>query len=262
MNVAEGPHYALYNADALEVLKFLPTAYVDAVVTDPPYSSGGMFRSDRINKPSDKYQNSETVKSYSEFMGDNRDQRAYAYWSALWMSETLRVTKPGGWMFCFTDWRQLPTTTDAIQAGGWVWRGIIPWSKTEAARPSRGRFRAQCEYVLWASNGEIPEGPEIYPAGFFIYPIIQADKFHVTGKPSPLMRDLLQVIPPRSKVLDPFMGSGTTISAGLEIGMGHTFVGIEKSPQIFDEALERIRLADGTAPMFAVGPEVSQGALL
>lgn len=34
----------LYNADALAVLASLPTASVDALITDPPYSSGGMVR--------------------------------------------------------------------------------------------------------------------------------------------------------------------------------------------------------------------------
>lgn len=48
-----GPYYSderatLYNADALAVLASLPTASVDALITDPPYSSGGMVRGDRF----------------------------------------------------------------------------------------------------------------------------------------------------------------------------------------------------------------------
>ena len=52
-----------------------------------------------------------------DFTGDDRDQRAYGYWCALWLAECLRVTKPGGACLMFTDWRQLPATRDAIQAG-------------------------------------------------------------------------------------------------------------------------------------------------
>jgi DNA modification methylase len=37
----------LFKADALAVLASLPTASVDALITDPPYSSGGMVRGDR-----------------------------------------------------------------------------------------------------------------------------------------------------------------------------------------------------------------------
>jgi hypothetical protein len=51
---------------------------------------------------------------------------------------------------CFTDWRQLPMLTDVLQAGGFVWRGVMPWDKTESSRaPHTGYFRHQCEYVVW-----------------------------------------------------------------------------------------------------------------
>lgn len=44
------PYYAddlvtIYHGDCREIIPTLPT--VDAIVTDPPYSSGGMYRSDR-----------------------------------------------------------------------------------------------------------------------------------------------------------------------------------------------------------------------
>lgn len=76
----------LYNAEALATLQVLPSESVDAVVTDPPYSSGGMFRADRVGLSArDKYQMTNSNAEYSDFGGDNRDQRAYGYWSALWI---------------------------------------------------------------------------------------------------------------------------------------------------------------------------------
>lgn len=47
------PYYSddratLYGGDALAVLAALPSGSVDAVICDPPYSSGGMVRGDRI----------------------------------------------------------------------------------------------------------------------------------------------------------------------------------------------------------------------
>ena len=152
----------LYSGDALAVLADLPAATVDAVVTDPPYSSGGMVRGDRTGQTTkDKYVGTDQVRAGTgggallDCAGDNRDQRAYAYWCALWMGEALRATKPGGTLLVFTDWRQLPSTADAVQAGGWVWRGIIPWVKT-SARPQSGRPTNIAEYVLWCSNGPMP----------------------------------------------------------------------------------------------------------
>lgn len=150
----EDESVTLYGGDCLAVLAALPDASVDAVITDPPYSSGGMVRGDRMNDTHSKYVNNDSGSgnNLAAFSGDNRDQRAYGYWCALWLGECLRVTKPGGTCLLFTDWRQLPVTTDALQAGGWVWRGIVPWAKP-GARPQAGRFTATCEYVVWGSAG-------------------------------------------------------------------------------------------------------------
>jgi site-specific DNA-methyltransferase (adenine-specific) len=223
----------LYQADALQVLAQLPTGSVDGIVTDPPYSSGGMTRSDRTATTNSKYSLTGTDKSYPDFLGDNKDQRAYALWSALWFAECFRLVKPGGLMLCFTDWRQLPTVSDAIQCGGWVWRGIVPWDKTEAVRPQKGTFRAQCEYVLTASAGSLApeqERPDDAPClpGFFRQAVLSQQKKHLTGKPYPLMLELLRVFPRGSTILDPFAGSGTTLLAAR--ALGHRSIGVEQSP--------------------------------
>lgn len=45
----------LMRGDCLELLKDIPDGSVDMVLTDPPYSSGGMYRSDRASGSSKKY---------------------------------------------------------------------------------------------------------------------------------------------------------------------------------------------------------------
>ena len=67
--------FELITGDVLSVLPALASESVDAVITDPPYSSGGMYRGDRTSKTSDKYQTSGTRREYPEFYGDSRDQR-------------------------------------------------------------------------------------------------------------------------------------------------------------------------------------------
>lgn len=53
---------------------------------------------------------------------------------------------------------QLPSTTDAVQIGELIWRGIIAWDKGRCARaPHKGYFRHQCEYVVWATKENVKE---------------------------------------------------------------------------------------------------------
>lgn len=200
---------ALYGGNALAVLASLPDASVDAVITDPPYSSGGQFRSDRMGDVHTKYVNSDsgTGNQLAVFAGDNRDQRAYGYWCALWLAECLRVTKPGGTCLLFTDWRQLPVTTDALQAGGWVWRGIVPWVKPDA-RPQAGRFTAQCEYVVWGSAGAMPLslGDDCLPG--FYQAIAPRNREHITQKPVSVMRSLVKIAPAGGGCPGPVHGCG------------------------------------------------------
>ena len=232
----------LYAGDSLSILRGLPTASVDAVITDPPYSSGGLMRSDRSLETSAKYVMEGTEKTHPEFYGDNRDQRSFAFWASLWLAECWRVTKPGGFLLCFTDWRQLPTMTDAIQAGGWVWRGIVPWDKTEAVRPQRGWFRAQAEYVLTASHGtmgkEQERGVTVCLPGVFRENVRSAEKQHITGKPVALMQRLLEVVPSGGVVLDPFAGSGTTLLAAKNLGLRS--IGCEMSPDYCEVIRRRL----------------------
>lgn len=244
------PHYAderatLYRGDALAVLRDLPDASVDAVITDPPYSSGGMVRGDRMASTGSKYSGGPGGPAADvppDFTGDTRDQRAYAYWCALWLGECLRVAKPGAPVVLFTDWRQLPSTTDAIQAGGWVWRGIAVWDKTDCGgRPQMGRYRAQAEYLVWGSAGPMPDRVGVALPGVFRYFVRRTDRDHLTGKPVPLMRDLLQIVPRDGVVLDPFTGAGTTgVAALIE---GRRFIGVELTDHYADVAARRLATA-------------------
>lgn len=72
--------------------------------------------------PSKKYVQGGTKRQYPSFPGDVKDQRSWGYWCTLWISECLRTLKNGGYFLMFSDWRQLPTATDALQAGGVIFR--------------------------------------------------------------------------------------------------------------------------------------------
>lgn len=234
--------YKIIRGESLAAMREMESASVDAIITDPPYSSGGFTRGDRMSGTSNKYVNTDTEIDRPDFAGDNRDQRGFLMWCALWMSEALRIAKPGSPIVVFTDWRQLAVTTDAIQVGGWVWRGIVPWDKTEGVRPRIGGFRSQCEYAVWGSAGALEPRKDVGALpGVIRCSVKQADKHHITGKPTEVMRDLVRVAPPQGVVLDPFAGSGTTIVAALH--EGRRGIGIELTEAYAKIAEDRCRAA-------------------
>jgi len=214
--------------DCLEVMKGIPDGVIDAVITDPPYSSGGQFRGDRSLKPSLKYVQTDSIETErSEFTGDNRDQRAFLAWSTMWLSQLHRISKPGAVGMIFTDWRQLPTVTDAVQCGGWIWRNIVTWWKP-GIRMQRGRFSSSAEYVVYCSKG-IPSPGECSPQNVLsVRPVGGKDKAHIAEKPIGLLSILAGATPTGATILDPFLGSGTTAKA-CKLTRRH-FIGIEINP--------------------------------
>ena len=79
--------FQLHQGEALAFLRTLPDASVDAVITDPPYSSGGLHMAQRQQSPVKKYVQTGTKRAHRSFSGDNRDQRSWTLWVTLWLSE-------------------------------------------------------------------------------------------------------------------------------------------------------------------------------
>ncbi|WP_069465428.1 DNA-methyltransferase [Actinacidiphila rubida] len=220
----------MFDGDALDVLRQLPNDSVDAVITDPPYNSGGASSTSRTNQTArKKYVSSDAQHDLPDFTGDQRDQRGYLAWMTLILGQCLRVTRTGGPLLVFCDFRQLPVTSDALQAAGWVWRGVVPWHKP-IARPQLGGFRRSCEYALWATNGPVDaaRNPVSLPGLYTASQPRGSHRVHITQKPLELMRELVKVCVPEGTVLDPFAGSGSTGVAAL--AEGRSFQGVELSP--------------------------------
>lgn len=170
------------------------------------------------------------------------DQRSYGFWLTQIMTEARRLSKDGGTALLFTDWRQLPVTTDAIQAAGWLWRGVLAWHKP-ASRPQKGRFTQSCEFVVWASKGRMDgtRHPVYLPGMIEASQPSGSKRLHITQKPVSVMRELVKIAPPGGTVLDFCAGSGSTGVAALE--EGRKFIGIEKTAHYAEVASERLTQA-------------------
>lgn len=238
----------IYHGDALDILPQLPTSSVDCLLADPPYSSGGAFRGDRSASPKTKYvrSNSSSYELLPDFHGDTMDQWAYLHWSCLWIRQALAVLVPGGIAGVFSDWRQLLVTANALQMAGGTWRGIAVWDKGPDARPSAG-FSARCEYLIWGSAGPLPDRGRATPKlqGVHFQRALRfasgaERKQHIAQKPEALMRHLVEVAPEGGTVLDPFIGSGTTLLAAHQTGRHAIGIDIdERNCEIAAKRLEQ-----------------------
>lgn len=233
----------LHRVDALHLARQLPDASLDMLLTDPPYSSGGLHVGQRARAPSTKYSISDKA-TYQDFTCDNMDQRSWAFWCGSWLTEANRALKEGGLVVCFIDWRQLPTLTDVIQASGFTLQGIAVWDKTSGKyRPRRNGFGQQAEFIVWASKGAMPRRP-VYLPGVF-QSKLRYHKQHMTEKPIEIAQQIVRLVPPGGVVADLFAGCGTFLVAAKEAGL--EWVGCELNRHYHQVASGRLAAANQQA---------------
>ena len=101
----------------------------------------------------------------------------------------------------------------------------------------------------------LPEPGVIILPGCIRHTVRQDDKHHQTGKPTPLMRDLVKLCPPGGVIFDGYAGSGTTAAAALM--EGRRVIAVERSEEYHRVALERCRAAaEGRRPDVRFGDGV------
>lgn len=214
----------LYLGDCSEVLAGMIDK-VDAVVTDPPYGIG---------------ESSAKVASRQRRVGSSSravaDQRDYGHfdWDQCAVDEDLisRVRTFGTWAVIFGgNYYALPASKCWL-----VWdkeNGDNDFADCELAWTNLPKAVRRIRY-LW--NGMLRANGEQ-----------RGD--HPTQKPIGVMEWAINHIPePNNIILDPFMGSGTTGVACMNLG--RSFIGIEREPKYFDIACRRIEDAQRQARMF------------
>ncbi len=203
----------------------LPTiGPVNAVLTDPPYGI------------------EEIVGAYGR-SGRNiaGDKSLGAMVEAL---EVLSSTQRDVWLAVFYSCRISPAFFRATQFLSYY--GEIIWNKK--APGMGGALRYQHENIALFRIGEPPG----LGACFSVLPSYRVGEVHPHQKPVALMQRLCEVVPGRV-VLDPFMGSGSTGVAAVQMGRG--FVGVEIDAAHFDVACSRIYGALGSRDMFALAAD-------
>lgn len=200
----------LYLGDCREILPTL--GKVGAVITDPPYGIGkdGQKRTTGGNGGRKAY----------DFKGWDADRPAREIFDLIRAASDDVIIWGGNY---FAD--ILPAT------GKW-----LVWDKGQRINQSDGE-------LAWTS----------YSGALRIKVLNRVELMadgaeHPTQKPVKLMRWCVQQVRSEGAILDPFMGSGSTGVAAVD--MGRDFIGIERDPEYFAIACRRIEDAQRQGDMF------------
>ena len=215
---------ALYLGDCLEILPTL--GQVDAVVTDPPYGVkrdtgfGGFGGCGGFGKPIARRQ----------YQGEwDKERPAAEYFDAMLRTGKYHIVFGGNFF------------ADLLPVGG-HW---IVWDKLNTM-PTFG----DCE-LAWT---DIPR-KSVKKVTVEYNGLLgkEGERKHPTQKPVAVMEYCVLGLPKGcDKILDPFMGSGTTGVACAKLG--RKFIGIEIEERYFDIACERTRKAYDQPDLFIASP--------
>lgn len=243
----------LYLGDCLDVMESMDAKSVDHTITDPPYNERthqGALTFRRNNASIDD------VKLGVDEFEPLADVRGL-------VDTLLRVTRR--WNLCFCSIEEMTKFKDpAWEQEAWVragvWDRVNPAPQFTGDRPSQACdglaiFHSKDIRKRWNGGGK---------AGIWRCSVEIGKKIHPTQKPLKLMLQLVaDFTDPAETIFDPYMGSGTTGVAALQLG--RQFIGIEKNPVYFEMAVKRIEATLKQPALFqlpAAHPAPAQAGLL
>jgi DNA modification methylase len=207
----------LLQGDCLEVMPHLDR--VDAVVTDPPYGIGdALVKGGRGG-------------SFERLISANA-----AAWDFTPSRETLDKIRSMSFQQIFWggNYLDLPPTKKPL-----CWNKLRPnqknlseWEMAWTSLEGRAQMFTKC-----ANGGFVAAEANVHP----------------TQKPVALMEWCLGFLPNADTILDPFMGSGTTLVACAKLG--RKGIGIELDESYFEIACRRVEEAYRQPDLFVAQPE-------
>src|SRR5277367_1523990 len=215
------------------------------VLTDEPYNvkvAGNVTRGDH--------------REFAMASGEMTDAEFLAF-NGAWIATVLPYLCEGGILGTFIDWRGLPTVHSATAKLGLVPLNLIVWTKTNAGMDSL--YRSQHELLPLFTKGSRPHVNNVelgrrgrWRSNVWTYPgasSLGSDarrglKDHPTVKPTAMLEDALLDLTNRGEiVIDPFLGSGSTLIAADKTG--RVCRGVELDPLYVDVIVRRYEAATG-----------------
>ena len=236
----------LWLGDCREILPTLPK--VDAVITSPPYNFGGFHRTSKTG-------DIRVVRELAyESCSDDMQPKEYRCFVAAIMYDLFQAVRDGGscwWNFKGAYKNNIYTAPHWVeQYTPFALRQDIIWRYPSGPDVALDKFFPRVEHVFWFSKGKPHMNGDLAKIGN-VWDITQNNGAidHPAVFPQELANRCASAsTKPDETILDPFMGSGTTGVAAMQLG--RKFIGIEIEPKYFDIACERIENAQRQQKLF------------
>lgn len=234
----------LYLGDCLEVLPNI--GRVGAVVTSPPYNLGG-FHAENVKLGYDSISDDLPEAEYQ-----NQQVHLLDAIDAEWLFYNHKDRIVDGVTISPLSW---------LTRSKWAHLQTVVVDRRSGANVDKRRFFPVHEYVyvLADSQGRAMRNDACYTSVWQLPQVNRKDALHPASFHIDLPRRCIGSVDAQL-ICDPYMGSGTTAVAA--INMGRSFVGVELSPTYFEAACERVRKAYAQSDMFLTAPQPEQLSIL
>lgn len=237
---------SIYHGDCAEILPALPAGRIDLVVTSPPYNMGlvpgangrGMYRPGASTK----------AGRFRDGYGAHSDalpQEEYDAWQRSILAECWRLLRDEGAIYYNHRPRiehgkvRLPLGFDF---GGLALSQIITWDRSTGIGVNLRRYASAYEWLLLFAKPDFTLEDHAASGRSDMWRL--GMEYHETGHLAPFPVTLPRralVDTGATLVLDPFMGSGTTLRAAKDLG--RRAIGIELEERYCEIAARRLQQA-------------------
>ena len=220
----------IYHGDCREILPHLPK--VDLVLTDPPYASGARRDAERQVRGAML----RSLEDEDWFSHDSMTAWGFGWFLRSTLHQLRSQLSEGAHVYIFTDWRMTPTVYGMAEACGYRVNHCLVWDKSHYGMGAY--WRNQHENIVFASLGTPSEMLNRGMGSVLRFPgVSPVTRKHPTEKPAELIIEILGAVP-GDLILDPFMGSGTTLLAAKQLG--RRAIGIEIEEKYCEIAVKRL----------------------
>lgn len=210
---------------------------VDLLFTDPPFNCRYLGGS----RPQPQKARPKRSRNWKRIYNDDLDQDDYERLLAETLGNVKSVLAPGAPFYVFNGWRQFGPMVGILEGLGFYVSCVITWAK-ETFAIGYGDYSHQVEFCLygWLEGKGAHRwfGPTNETTLWEVRRDPTRDYCHPTQKPLELAeRAMRNSTRPGDLVLDPYLGSGSTLIAAEKIG--RRCVGIELDPRYVDAVVRR-----------------------